>query len=119
MSAKREKGKTAKGKSSNGKTLVEVFAEEAKQKEQAMRESIAEFNEEALFCDGHDHALIGVALRFGMPPVAAYDYEAIIKRLMNWGSTREEAEEFFEFNVVGAWVGENTPLFVRDLRDER
>ena len=24
----------------------------------------------------------------------------------------EEAVEFFEFNTAGAWVGENTPLFV-------
>ena len=26
--------------------------------------------------------------------------------------TQEEANEFFEFNVVGAWVGEQTPIFV-------
>ena len=28
------------------------------------------------------------------------------------GMTQEEALEFFEFNVVGAWVGEQTPIFV-------
>ena len=26
--------------------------------------------------------------------------------------TWDDAEEWFEFNVVGAWVGENTPAFV-------
>jgi hypothetical protein len=26
--------------------------------------------------------------------------------------SEEEAMEFFEFNVVGAWVGEHTPIFV-------
>ena len=25
--------------------------------------------------------------------------------------TLEEAEEFFEFNVIDAWVGERTPMF--------
>jgi hypothetical protein len=24
----------------------------------------------------------------------------------------EEAEEYFEFNVSGAWMGPNTPLFL-------
>ena len=24
----------------------------------------------------------------------------------------EEAREFFEFNTLGAWVGEETPMFV-------
>lgn len=100
----------------NGKTLVEVFTEEAKQKAQQMRESVAEFNEDALFVDGHDDAIIGVANRFGMPPVAAYDYEAIIKKLVAGGCPREEAEEYFEVNIVGAWMGEDTPVFIRDLR---
>lgn len=102
---------------SKGKTLVEVFKEEAEQKAQRMREAVAEFNEDALFCDGFDEAIIGVANRFGMPPVAAYDYEAIIKKLVNGGCSREEAEEHFEFNIAGAWHGENTPVFVRDLRE--
>jgi len=26
--------------------------------------------------------------------------------------THEEATEYFEFNTLGAWVGENTPLFL-------
>jgi len=95
---------------------VEVFAEESAQKAQEMRERVAEFNEDVLFVDGHDDAIIGTAHRFGMPAVAAYDYEAIIKKLVNGGSSREEAEEHFEFNIVGGWYGDNTPVFIRDLR---
>jgi hypothetical protein len=26
--------------------------------------------------------------------------------------TRDDAEEFFEFNTLGAWMGEHTPLFM-------
>jgi hypothetical protein len=25
---------------------------------------------------------------------------------------REDAEEFFEFNTIGAWMGDLTPVFV-------
>ena len=28
--------------------------------------------------------------------------------------SEDEAAEYFEFNVVGAWVGESTPVFVRN-----
>jgi len=33
------------------------------------------------------------------------------------GMSHEDAHEYFEFNVVGAWVGPNTPLFVYDDLD--
>ena len=32
--------------------------------------------------------------------------------------TYEEAMEYFTFNVTGAYVGENTPVFLEDL-DEK
>lgn len=80
-----------------------------------MRDQVAEFNQDALFCDGHDDALIGVAERYGMPPVAAYDYDKVIASLVADGCSEEEAVEFFDFNIIGAWVGENTPVFVRLL----
>ena len=31
--------------------------------------------------------------------------------------TNEEAIEYFEFNVVGAWMGEGTPIFLYSGRD--
>lgn len=79
------------------------------------RLKVAELNEEAYFADGFDDAIIGVAQRFGMPPVAAYDYEQVIGKLMADGMDRDAAEEFFEFNIIGAWVGDTTPVFIRRL----
>ncbi len=29
--------------------------------------------------------------------------------------SHDEATEFFEFNILGAWVGEGTPCFVKLL----
>jgi hypothetical protein len=31
---------------------------------------------------------------------------------MRDGMTWEEAEEYFEFNQMGAWVGDSTPCFL-------
>jgi hypothetical protein len=30
--------------------------------------------------------------------------------------TNEEAEEYFEFNVQGAWMGETTPAFITQTK---
>jgi hypothetical protein len=30
--------------------------------------------------------------------------------------SNEEAEEYFEYNVLGSWVGESTPVFVEPLK---
>jgi hypothetical protein len=27
----------------------------------------------------------------------------------------EQAEEYFEFNLAGAWVGESTPIYLEEL----
>jgi hypothetical protein len=72
--------------------------------------------EEILLADGHDHAIIGlVDLDFGKRTVVAYSTRLIIEGLMNRdGMSWEEAQEFFDFNIKGAWVGPNTPVFVQD-----
>ena len=31
------------------------------------------------------------------------------------GMRPEEAREFFEYNVTGAWVGEETPIFLERM----
>tara|TARA_R100000306_G_scaffold50866_1_gene47934 strand:- start:322 stop:603 length:282 start_codon:yes stop_codon:yes gene_type:complete len=63
--------------------------------------------------DGFDEAIIGVAERAGQEPILAYDREACIKVLMSRdGMSLDVAEEYFEFNVVGAYVGDLTPIFI-------
>lgn len=72
----------------------------------------SESNPEMLFADGFEEALTGVVHRAGGNPVACYDMEKCIEILVTRdGMTREEAEEFFDYNVIGAYAGENTPCF--------
>jgi hypothetical protein len=64
-----------------------------------------------MFADGFDDAIIGHADRSGMQPVVAYDTTKVIEILQREMS-QEDAEEFFAYNVLGAYVGEGTPIFI-------
>jgi len=76
-----------------------------------LREFVNRFNEDALFADGFDNAVIGIVERFGMrEPIVLYDRTKVIAILMQHMS-EEEAVEHFEFNIIGAWMGDNTPAF--------
>lgn len=74
-------------------------------------EQLEEENPEALTIDGFDTAFIGVARRLGQPSVAAYDYDKCIKVLMK-DMPYEEAVEYFDFNVAGTWMGQDTPIIL-------
>ncbi len=70
-------------------------------------------DEELLFADGFDDAILGTGERCGQPLIVVYDVGKCIDILVEQqGMDREEAIEFFEFNTLGAWVGERTPLFL-------
>ncbi len=57
-------------------------------------------------------AIIGKVERFGMSPLILLDRNKCIKIFIERdGMTPEDAEEFFEFNVIGSWVGDGTPCF--------
>ena len=76
---------------------------------------ISGLNPEALFADGFENALIGYVEQGGRV-LAAYSRRACINILIERDDmTAEEAEEFFQHNVAGAYVGENTPVFVTKL----
>jgi len=66
-----------------------------------------------LLADGFEKAFIGVGSAFYNPPCAVYDYDKCVDVLIESGCDYEEAVEYFEFNVIGAYVGEQTPIFMR------
>ncbi len=70
-----------------------------------------------LLADGFEDALIGYGTRF-MHGVAVYSRSKCLDILVERdGMDYEEAVEFFDFNVTGAYVGENTPVFLEDLEE--
>lgn len=79
---------------------------------------IADHNEQALLIDGsHDNAIIGVGQRCGQLALAVYDNAVIRANLMAQGMDETDAIEFFDFNILGGWHGENTPIFMEPIED--
>ena len=78
-----------------------------------IQELVESYDSEMLTADGFDDAIIGVSERFGRSPIIAYDKDKCIQVLMDRdGMDYEDAIEFFNFNVIGAWVGDGTPEFI-------
>lgn len=79
-----------------------------------IREALAEdWDAELLFLseEEFDEAIIGVAERIGQSSVVAYDTTKLVEILSRTMSV-DEAYEYFEFNILGAYVGERTPMFI-------
>ncbi len=64
---------------------------------------------------GQDDAIIGVATQFTKEPCVIYSLTGILNNLMEDGMTHEEAQEFYSFNIEGAWYGDQTPYVLQDL----
>jgi hypothetical protein len=67
-------------------------------------------DETVLLADGFENAFIGIGRQFGKP-MAVYNKQKCIEILMN-DMSEDEAVEYFSYNVEGAYVGENTPVFL-------
>ena len=78
------------------------------------REWLDELGDEFLIADGFDDAIIGVThYQPTRPSLVVYDAEKCVEILMRRDRmSREDAWEFFDYNVVGGWHGENTPVFM-------
>ena len=84
-----------------------------------------------LLIDGADSAILGYVYRCGQTPLVVYvyrcgqtplvvyDYERLMLHYQGGGMTEEEAVEWIETNVVGAWMGAGTPgVLMRANREE-
>ncbi len=81
------------------------------------REEIEEINPEALLCDGFDEAIVGMAERINLGPVVAYDVDKMLEIMVERDKmTYEEAMEYFDYNILGSWMGENTPVYIQTNR---
>jgi hypothetical protein len=72
--------------------------------------------EEALLMDGFDEALIGFSKRINEPLLAVYKWQRMVQILKNRDKmSYEEAVEYIEYNCIGAWIGEQTPIIVMPI----
>ena len=68
-----------------------------------------------------EDAILGIVHRFGADPVIAYDYNTVLsifeRQFEKDGSPDAylDAVEWFEYNVLGAYMGEGTPIYIERL----
>jgi hypothetical protein len=74
---------------------------------------IDEFAEGAIKLDGLDDAIIGVVEEFGNGPRILYSRKKIINILCDRDHmTMSEAIEFYDYNILGLYAGEQNPVFL-------
>lgn len=75
------------------------------------RDEINELAEGAILLDGFDDCIIGITEEFGNGPRILYSKEKIINKLME-DMSEEESLEYFDFNIIGGYFGEQNPIFL-------
>ena len=80
---------------------------------------LSDFEEENLLkADGFDEAIVGVGYKKCNEPSIVYDYDKCVEILMERDDMNyEEAVEFMDYNVTDAYVGPNTPIFMKRITD--
>tara|TARA_B100001093_G_scaffold429642_1_gene424983 strand:- start:1073 stop:1321 length:249 start_codon:yes stop_codon:yes gene_type:complete len=68
--------------------------------------------------DGYDDCIVGVVERAGQESILCYGKEEVLCKLESKGMNRSEAEEFFYYNQIGAWMGDSTPCFLSKELDK-
>ena len=80
-------------------------------------DEMADINPDALLPDGLDDAYIGHTISPAGRCVAVYDADACVRVMArDSGMSMEEAEEYLEHNTFCAYVGPDSPLYVRLTR---
>ena len=90
-----------------------------------IKEWIAEYNPDALLADGYEDAIIGIGGQHGSNTVVIYDKDKCIEILAdqfvqedNCEDPYLEAIDYFDYNTLCAYVGENTPIFMQRVENE-
>ena len=75
---------------------------------------IDEYAEGAVLLDGLEDAIIGIVEDFGSPGrKMLYSKQRILDILQKRDlMTMGEAEEFYDYNIVGLYAGEQNPIFL-------
>ena len=85
-----------------------------------IRDEIGAMCPEALFLkeDKYDAAILGLGERFGGVEAVVYDSQMILAILEEEFGDMDDAIEWYEYNILGAWLGERTPIFVTLVKRE-
>lgn len=85
-------------------------------------ETLEDHFPEALLAGGFNDAILGVAegwFDHSRETVVCYDFRKCVQILTAQGMDEEGAEEYLDFNTLGAYLGEGTPVFLHRWRSEK
>tara|TARA_B000000609_G_C23969874_1_gene238682 strand:- start:138 stop:449 length:312 start_codon:yes stop_codon:yes gene_type:complete len=89
--------------------ILQTIRRDRAERIEQLLETIKELNPESVVLDGLDNAIEG----YDKDGRIIYSVYNIIETLMERdGMTYEEAVEFYDFNIEGAYMGEYTPIFL-------
>lgn len=75
--------------------------------------NIDEYAEGAILLDGLEDCIIGIVEEFGNGRRILYSKDMILDKLQERdGMTSSEAEEFYEYNILGLHAGEQNAVFL-------
>lgn len=78
-----------------------------------MKREYLQIDDGTIYYPEFDDYLVGIVERCGLPPALCYDRDGVIAHLVREMDGDEDAAiEFFEFNILGAYVGPTTPFFL-------
>lgn len=71
-----------------------------------------------LLADGYENSIIGILTSIGKDGKeyrrVVYSVDKILNQLVEGGMGADDVEEFFEYNIDGAYVGPQTPVFITE-----
>jgi hypothetical protein len=74
---------------------------------------LEDYAPDAIILTDLDEAIIGVVESFGGGSRILYDKNKILDLLMERdGMTHSEAEEYYDYNIIGGYFGEMNPVFL-------
>jgi len=71
-------------------------------------------DDEILKADGFDECILGFEYSWDGTIRLIYSIKSILDTLIEDGLSIDDAIEYFEFNMRGAYVGEKTPIWCQD-----
>jgi hypothetical protein len=79
------------------------------------RDIIDEIAEGAILLDGFEHCIVGITEEFGGNIRILYSTKKIIDSLVQDSEmTLDEAWDYYNYNVIGGYFGEQNPIFLID-----
>jgi len=78
-----------------------------------MTVDLDEYAEGSILLDGLETAIVGIVEEFGNGNRILYSKAKILDILQKRDDmTYEEAEEFYDYNIIGGYFGERNPVFL-------